>query len=70
LSRVIDHVSLGVGDLDRAQRFYDAVLAALGLRRLYSKAGSVTYGLGRGSDDFSIVQDGDRSSRAPEPTSL
>jgi predicted enzyme related to lactoylglutathione lyase len=27
---MIDHVSVGVSDLDRAARFYDAVLAPLG----------------------------------------
>ena len=31
---MLDHVSVGVNDLDRSRRFYDAVLAPLGLVRL------------------------------------
>ena|SRR5215472_10666213 len=41
---MLDHVSIGVGDLARTQRFYDAVLAPLGYRRLYEGAGSLGYG--------------------------
>jgi len=31
---MIDHVSVGVADLDRAARFYEATLATLGFSRL------------------------------------
>jgi catechol 2,3-dioxygenase-like lactoylglutathione lyase family enzyme len=31
---VIDHVTLGVSDLDRARDFYDRALAPLGLKRI------------------------------------
>lgn len=31
---MLDHISLGVTDLERSRRFYDAVLAPLGLVRL------------------------------------
>jgi catechol 2,3-dioxygenase-like lactoylglutathione lyase family enzyme len=43
---MLDHVSLGVSDLDRSRRFYDAALAPLGLVRI------VDFGRdgGRGSD--------------------
>ena len=41
---MLDHVSLGVTDLERSRRFYDAVLAPLGLVRI------VDFGSGRGSD--------------------
>ena len=41
---MIDHLSLGVRDLDRAQRFYDATLGPLGYRRLSTDAGSLGYG--------------------------
>jgi len=33
---MIDHVSLGVSDMDRALEFYDHVLATLGFRRLWT----------------------------------
>lgn len=41
---MLDHVSLGVADLERSRRFYDAVLPPLGLVRI------VDFGGGRGSD--------------------
>ena len=41
---MLDHVSLGVSDVDRSRRFYDAVLRPLGLVRI------VDFGHGRGSD--------------------
>ena len=40
---MLDHVSLGVCDLDRSRRFYDAALRPLGLVRIVDFAG-------RGSD--------------------
>jgi catechol 2,3-dioxygenase-like lactoylglutathione lyase family enzyme len=41
---MIDHVSIAVRDLVAAGRFYDAVLAPLGLRRLVTREGSIGYG--------------------------
>ena len=41
---MIDHVSIGVRDLDRARRFYDAVLGALGFTPLRENPGTVGYG--------------------------
>jgi catechol 2,3-dioxygenase-like lactoylglutathione lyase family enzyme len=41
---MLDHVSLGVVDLERSRRFYDAVLRPLGIVRI------VDFGDGRGSD--------------------
>jgi catechol 2,3-dioxygenase-like lactoylglutathione lyase family enzyme len=41
---MFDHVSIGVRDLARAQRFYDGALGALGHRRLHEDAGSLGYG--------------------------
>jgi catechol 2,3-dioxygenase-like lactoylglutathione lyase family enzyme len=41
---MIDHLSLGVRDIARAQHFYDATLAPLGYRCLSSDAGSLGYG--------------------------
>ena len=41
---MIDHISLGVSDLERAAHFYEATLAALGLSRLVTRAGTVGFG--------------------------
>ena len=41
---MIDHVSLGVADLDRAARFYEAVLATLGFARLEVRPATVGFG--------------------------
>jgi catechol 2,3-dioxygenase-like lactoylglutathione lyase family enzyme len=41
---MLDHVSLGVADLNRSRAFYDAVLRPLGLVRI------VDFGSGRGCD--------------------
>lgn len=41
---MIDHLSIGVRDIARAQRFYDAALAPLGYRCLSSDACSLGYG--------------------------
>jgi len=49
---MIDHVSVGVSDLDRAARFYEAVLAPLGLTRLVTRA--ATIGLGKAYPEFWI----------------
>jgi catechol 2,3-dioxygenase-like lactoylglutathione lyase family enzyme len=41
---MIDHVSIGVRDLPRAKRFYDAALEPLGYRCLSDGEGSLGYG--------------------------
>jgi catechol 2,3-dioxygenase-like lactoylglutathione lyase family enzyme len=41
---MIDHVSVGVADLDRGARFYETVLAALGLSRLVTRHATVGFG--------------------------
>ncbi|HEY7689040.1 MAG TPA: VOC family protein [Dongiaceae bacterium] len=42
---MIDHVSLGVTDMDRSLKFYDAVLQPLGMKRYYDHDGGSGYGL-------------------------
>jgi catechol 2,3-dioxygenase-like lactoylglutathione lyase family enzyme len=41
---MFDHVSIGVADVARARRFYDAALAPLGYRRLSADETSLGYG--------------------------
>lgn len=41
---MLDHISIGVADVARAKRFYDAALAPLGYRCLSEGAGSLGYG--------------------------
>ena len=41
---MIDHVSVAVCDLAAAMRFYDALLAALGYRRLDTRPATAGYG--------------------------
>ena len=41
---MIDHISIGVSDLERAARFYERTLAPLGLARLVTRPGTVGFG--------------------------
>jgi catechol 2,3-dioxygenase-like lactoylglutathione lyase family enzyme len=41
---MIDHISVGVSDLDRSAAFYEATLAPLGFWRLVKRAGTVGFG--------------------------
>jgi catechol 2,3-dioxygenase-like lactoylglutathione lyase family enzyme len=41
---VIDHVSIAVRDLDKAARFYEPVLAALGYAKLVTRPETVGFG--------------------------
>ena len=41
---MIDHISLGVSDIERSGRFYDAVFGAIGLSRLVTRDGMIGYG--------------------------
>ena len=34
---MLDHISVGVSDLERSARFYEATLAALGLTKLVAR---------------------------------
>lgn len=41
---IISHVSIGTNDVARALRFYDAVLAVIGGRRIMEHPGAIAYG--------------------------
>ena len=50
---MFDHVSIGVRDLKRARRFYDAALTPLGYR--CSSRGESSLGYGRDREDFWVL---------------
>lgn len=51
---MLGHLSLGVTDLDRATRFYDAVLAPLGGVRVFTGPRSIGYGLADGDERLAL----------------
>lgn len=54
---MLEHISMGVADLPRSARFYDAVLAPLGYVCLHANPRGVTYGPPGATDEaFAILQ--------------
>ncbi len=51
---IVSHLSFGVRDLDRAVRFYDALLAPLGVVRLWNVPGGAGYGRPGGEDELAL----------------
>jgi catechol 2,3-dioxygenase-like lactoylglutathione lyase family enzyme len=49
---MIDHISVGVSDLERSARFYELALAPLGLSRLVTRPNTI--GFGRNYPEFWI----------------
>ncbi|HEX5801604.1 MAG TPA: VOC family protein [Azospira sp.] len=42
---LLDHVSIAVADIDSARPFYDAIMAALGVAKVYDRPGALGYGV-------------------------
>lgn len=42
--QLLDHVSIGVPDLDIARLFYDAIMSALGAAKVYDRPDALGYG--------------------------
>jgi catechol 2,3-dioxygenase-like lactoylglutathione lyase family enzyme len=61
---MIDHISVGVSELERAARFYEAVLATLGLSRLVTRP--ATIGFGKSYPEFWINLRAGMARVAPE----
>src|ERR1700716_3839753 len=59
---MIDHISVGVADLERSARFYESTLAPLGLSRLVTRPATV--GFGKSYPEFWINL---RADTAPVP---
>jgi catechol 2,3-dioxygenase-like lactoylglutathione lyase family enzyme len=53
---MLTHISIGVRDIDRSKRFYDAALEPLGYKSLRAARTLLGYGYGRDSIGFWIVQ--------------
>ena len=54
---MLGHISFGVRDLERSQRFYDAVLSALGYVRLFTSDRIAGYGAPGSTDErFAVMQ--------------
>lgn len=51
---MLGHLSFGVSDLERSGRFYDAVLAPLGVVRVWGSATGYGYGAPGGPDRLAI----------------
>ncbi|HET7198375.1 MAG TPA: VOC family protein [Burkholderiales bacterium] len=65
---MLDHVSLGVSDLERSRRFYDAALRPLGLTRIVDFAGRGSdYGAAPGSLGVEFTITRERDVRTPVP---
>ena len=41
---MLDHIGLEVADLQRSARFYDALFARLGIRRVFESEAAIAYG--------------------------
>ncbi|MFM9942859.1 MAG: VOC family protein [Hyphomicrobiaceae bacterium] len=63
---MLGHLSLGVGDLERALRFYDAALAPLGCARVWQSAKGAGYGEAGGPDRLALFAH-PGAARAPGP---
>jgi catechol 2,3-dioxygenase-like lactoylglutathione lyase family enzyme len=66
---MIAHISIGVRDIDRSKRFYDAVLEPLGYKCLRAARSLMGYGYGRDSIALWVVQ-AEHPVRADEKSGL
>jgi catechol 2,3-dioxygenase-like lactoylglutathione lyase family enzyme len=64
---VLDHVSLGVSDIDRSRRFYDAALRPLGLVRTVDFGRGSDYGAAAGSLGVEFTITRETRIQAPAP---
>ncbi|MDQ6933120.1 MAG: VOC family protein [Candidatus Eremiobacteraeota bacterium] len=54
---MLHHISFGVSNLMRSAAFYDAVLAPLGIVRVWAYNNAVGYGYPNSEDSFAIKQE-------------
>jgi catechol 2,3-dioxygenase-like lactoylglutathione lyase family enzyme len=53
---ILDHISLGVSDYEKARQFYNRVLPTLGIAIVWEKPNMVAYGID-GDDQFGLQAD-------------
>ncbi len=63
---MLNHISLGVSDLERSVIFYDAILAPLGYVRVWRDSDAAGYGSPGGEDEFAIKQQRDALVRSSD----
>ncbi|MGF6936107.1 catechol 2,3-dioxygenase-like lactoylglutathione lyase family enzyme [Paraburkholderia sp. UCT70] len=51
--QLLDHVSIGVPDIEAARRFYDAIMTALGASKVFDRPTALGYGERCTTDDIS-----------------
>jgi catechol 2,3-dioxygenase-like lactoylglutathione lyase family enzyme len=51
---MLGHISIGIRDLERQRRFYDAVMAPFGFVRVWSDASGIGYGPPGGGDKLAL----------------
>jgi catechol 2,3-dioxygenase-like lactoylglutathione lyase family enzyme len=62
---LLGHLSFGVSDLGRSTTFYDAIMAALGFRRVWTSANGVGYGLEPDKDKLALFPRADAAPPGP-----
>ena len=62
---MLHHLSIGVRDLARSARFYDAALGALGFRRVFEDDEAIGYGLEEDKDLLCLKLRPDASAPGP-----
>jgi catechol 2,3-dioxygenase-like lactoylglutathione lyase family enzyme len=62
---MLDHISFGVTDLERAAAFYDAVLGALGYVRLFTTPRGIGWGVPGAKDEAFAILPAGAEARAP-----
>ena len=64
---MLDHVSIGVSDIERSKTFYDQALKPLGIKRLYAEDGFATDRTERRSSGSGLAKQCGRGLTSPLP---
>lgn len=67
---LLDHISLGVSDLKRSIGFYDAILAPMGVLRVWTSPDAAGYGFAGGEDGLAIKAEPAETVKASRRTHL